>query len=58
MSWQQVQGDVEASADPLEAQNSEIQASYADIFQETGNQEFSRPPWTPPASQRTRPARG
>jgi hypothetical protein len=42
MSWQQVQGDVEASAARWKRSNSEIADSYAGIYQETGNLQFSK----------------
>jgi hypothetical protein len=41
-SWQQVQGDVETISGRWKRSNREIQASYADIFQETGNLEFAK----------------
>lgn len=41
-SWQQVQGDIEVVSGKWKRSNREVQQSYADIFQETGNLEFSK----------------
>jgi hypothetical protein len=41
-SWQDVQQDVEASAGRWKRSNKEVQDSYAGLFSETGNADFSK----------------
>lgn len=41
-SWQDVQKDVEATSGRWKRSNKEVQESYAGLFSETGNQDFSK----------------